>query len=614
MKKSKLSITLVTGFIAAMAMTACDSVTASKKAIVTFTPYGSDEKIALITDDVYNAYRGTTSGITKFYDKILEVLIRYEFKENNFDKGEMKYSEIENWAKNQVKEQKDKARTEAKNNEDKTYDEAWKDILEANNVENEKGLLEKFIYEKEKEVIKNWYADNAENAASLKEEFLGVKADGTAVVSDVKAAMPYHVRHILVKVDEASDAAKKFYKGTVNETQAKLLYDTASTLAEGKFTFSEVAKTYSEDSSNVNGGDVGIMTNDASSGNLTMVNEFQLGIYAYDSLYNAANKTSPAADIIKNGLGITDEVANALPAEITEVPYEAFVNMGAYSEITADKEGNSLADGSEALFPRNIVWNKYFNLHGVFVIKNAKKAPYTGLVNPEEEFAYDKLADTTPFDATLPRFNNDGYLTDERGNVIIGVRSQHGIHFMVIEKSVFEYQDLATYYDTKLPGDTGYNADSYVGFIQSGKLEDYKKRADDVKNAISNFDKTYDYRLYQYLTSKVSISFNGAAEGLDEDIDNLIGKTKAQNAYNQEDGLFKSWRSYTELLEKQTSDRSVWYTTINKVTGALSPKLTRLVPEKIADDFFKLYEDPSALGAAALYAEFDKGGNYYYYA
>ena len=125
--------------------------------------------------------------------------------------------------------------------------------------------------------------------------------------------MPYHVRHILVKVDEASDAAKKFYKGTVNETQAKLLYDTASTLAEGKFTFSEVAKTYSEDSSNVNGGDVGIMTNDASSGNLTMVNEFQLGIYAYDNLYNAANKTSPAADIIKNGLGITDEVANALP-------------------------------------------------------------------------------------------------------------------------------------------------------------------------------------------------------------------------------------------------------------------------------------------------------------
>lgn len=185
---------------------------------------------------------------------------------------------------------------------------------------------------------------------------------------------------------------------------------------------------------------------------------------------------------------------------------------------------------------------------------------------------------------------------------------------MVIEKSVYEYQDLSTYYDTKLPGEDGYDQDSYVGFIQSNKLEDYKKRANDVKSAISGFDKTYDYRLYQYLTGKVNISFVGPAEGLDGKIDEYIGKTKEQNVYNQEDGLYKSWRNYTELLEKQAEDRSVWYQTYNGVTGAISPKLTRLVPERIADDFFKLYEDPSAPGVAALYAEFDKGGNYYYYA
>ena len=56
MKKSKLSITLVTGFIAAMALSACGNVTSDKTAIATFTPYGSKEKIALLTDDVYNAY------------------------------------------------------------------------------------------------------------------------------------------------------------------------------------------------------------------------------------------------------------------------------------------------------------------------------------------------------------------------------------------------------------------------------------------------------------------------------------------------------------------------------------------------------------------------------
>ena len=67
MKKSKLSITLVTSFIAAMALTACNEVTAKEKAIVTFTPYGSKEAIELITDDVYNSYRKTSNGVTKFY-------------------------------------------------------------------------------------------------------------------------------------------------------------------------------------------------------------------------------------------------------------------------------------------------------------------------------------------------------------------------------------------------------------------------------------------------------------------------------------------------------------------------------------------------------------------
>ncbi|HHT66808.1 MAG TPA: hypothetical protein GX010_01065 [Erysipelotrichaceae bacterium] len=614
MKKSKLSITLVTGFIAAMAMAACDSVTASKNALVTFTPYGSEEKVVLITDDVYNSYRGTSSGITKFYDKILEVLIRYEFKEKNFDKGELKYSEIESWAKNQVNDQKDKARTAAKNNEGTTYDEEWKDILDGNGVKDEKGLLEKFIYDKEKEVIKNWYADNAENAAALKEEFLGVKADGSAVASDVKAAMPYHIRHILIKVEEASDTAKKFYKGTVSETQAKLLYDTVSTLAEGQYTFSEVAKNYSEDTSNVSGGDVGIVTNTATSGALGMVNEFQLGLYAYDNLYNADNVASPAANTIKAGLGITANVTNALANNITEVPYEAFVNMRDYAEVTADKEGNKLADGSASLYPRNIIWNKYFNLHDVFVIKNVKKAPYVGLLNPKDEFATDSLVSNVPYDATLPRFNANGYLVDEKGNVIVGVRSQYGIHLMVIEKSMYEYASLSQYYDTKLPGDEGYNEDSYVGYVQSHKVEDYKKRADEVKNKISSFDATYDYRLYQYLTDKVTISFTGPAEGLDEKIDAYIAATKSNNAYKQEDGLFKSWRTYTELLAKQEYDRSVQYTTYNGLTGAPSPILTRLVPEKIADDFFKLYNDPSAPGMDAIYKEFAEGGDYYYYA
>ena len=608
MKKSKLSITLVTSFIAAMALSACNEVTASKEAIVTFTPYGSKESIALITDDVYNAYRGTSSGVTKFYEKILEVLIRYQFKENNFDKGELKYSEIETWAKNQVQEQKDKAKANAKSNGTK-YDDEWDSILESNNVEDTEGLKQKFIYEKEKEVMKNWYADNTDNAEALKNEFLGIDETGKKVDSNVKAAMPYHIRHILVKVDEASDAQAKFYKGTITEAQAKLLADTVSTLASGKYTFSQVAGMYSEDGSASSGGDVGIMTNAATSGSLGMVNEFQLGLYAYDNLYDAANVADVAAADIKEGLGITDEVKAALPANAVEVPYEAFVKLGEYADVIADKEGNKLANGSTTVYPRNILWNKYLNLHNVFVIKNAKTgASNFGATNAADEF--DNLCGSGEYDSSLKNFNADGYLCDENGNVIIGVRSQYGIHFMIIEESMYDYAELATYYSTKLPGDEGYSADSYVGFIQSQSNEDYKKRADDVKSKITSFDATYDYRLYEYLKTQVTVKFSGAAEGLGEEIDSYIEKTQENNAFKQEDGLQKVWRTYNELLGVQEDNRDMMFDIVN-IKGETQSNLTRLVSEAVADDFMKIYE---GLGDAETYAKFAEGGKYYYYA
>ena len=615
MKKSKLSITLVTGFIAAMALSACSHIQSSKDAVVTFYDYDKKETVKLLTDDVYKAYNNTTAGVSKFYDKILEVLIRYEFKEKGFDKGELNYQEIEKWAKNQVQEQKDKAKENAKSN-NTSYDTEWKAILESNNVEDANGLQEKFIYEKEKEVMKNWYADDDAKAATLKSEFLGITADGKATsnANNVKAAMPYHIRHILVKVDEAGDANEKFYKGTVTEAQAKLLANTVSELAKGDYNFAEVAKMYSEDGSASAGGDVGIMTNNATSGSLGMVNEFQLGLYAYDNLYDAANVAdTEAAKVIKDGLGMNPGVEAALPAGVVEVPYEAFVKMGEYAAVTADKQGNKLADGSTALYPRNIVWNKYLNLHNVFVIKNAKKADYSALTSPKDEFA--NLASDEKFSTTLKRFNNKDYLVDEKGNVIIGVRSQYGIHFMVIEESMYDYAELEQYYDTKLPTDDGYSKEtrSYVNYIESSSLDDYKKRADDILNNVKSFDKTYDYRLYNYLKTQVTIEFKDDADGLGNKIDTHIKAQQENNNYKQDTGLAEDWRTYTEMLELQENNRDAQYTTKNAITGEVSPILTRLVPEKVADDFYKLKNNPTAV-TDPTYIKFTEEGDYYYYA
>ena len=625
MKKSKLSITLVTSFIAAMALTACKDVTKSDKAVVTFNTYNG-ETVELITDNVYNKYRGTSNGVSMFYEKILEVLIRWEFN-NGFDKGDMKLAEIENYAKNQVQEQKDKAKENAKSNKETSYKDEWESILESYKVEDEEGLKQHFIYEKEKEVIKNWYAGDKDKAEELKAEFIGLDANGDKVNSKVSSAMPYHVRHILVKVDEASDSNAKFYKGTVTEAQAKLLANTVKALASDQYTFSEVAGMYSEDGSASSGGDVGIMTNAATSGSLGMVNEFQLGAYVYDNLFDAAHTADAKKQNILDGLGITTEGADSVSAQFAnslgKVPYEAFVKIGDCAEITTDSYGNKIANGSSTIYPRNIIWNKYFNLHNIFLITNKTSA--------EEKFGDDDAKDefgalvTNTVDANAPttdRFNADGILVDEIGRPIIGVRSQYGIHFMVIEKSMYDYASLSAYYSTKLPGEAGYDENSYVGYIVSQSQEDYKTRANDVKSKITSFDPTYDYRLYQWLTTEVgTLEFSDNAKDLDKDIDKYIDALQNNNVFKQEEGLEKVWRTYDELLDVQEYNRTAQFDIKNPVTGEAQTNLTRLVSEKIADDFIMLKTgkkadgtDASADDLKAAYKEFAEGGKYYYYA
>ena len=143
--------------------------------------------------------------------------------------------------------------------------------------------------------------------------------------------------------------------------------------------------------------------------------------------------------------------------------------MGTYAEATADKYGNKLAGGNAAFYPRNILWNKYLNIHNIFVIKNAVSGAATynaadtldannnTVHHAGDEFKAENLAGNDAYDKNfdadkkLPRFNADKYLTDEKGNVIVGVRSEYGIHLMVIEKSMYDYADLAAYYSTDFP-------------------------------------------------------------------------------------------------------------------------------------------------------------------
>ena len=79
MKKSKLSVGLVTSFIAAMALSSCgQKVTKDSKNLIEFTG-NNDQALSVSIDEIYKDYLESSSGISKYYDQVIEVLIRHMY-------------------------------------------------------------------------------------------------------------------------------------------------------------------------------------------------------------------------------------------------------------------------------------------------------------------------------------------------------------------------------------------------------------------------------------------------------------------------------------------------------------------------------------------------------
>ena len=147
MKKSKLKIALVTSFIASMALAACSSsVTKSDKDLVNFKAYDGETDLSISIDEIYKDYMKSSSGISKYYDQVLEVLIRNAFQKDKTGTGSFfggsdvklkkNYNKILSEAKDSVKGQKDTAKENAKSN-GTNYSTEWKAILAEKGVKDE---------------------------------------------------------------------------------------------------------------------------------------------------------------------------------------------------------------------------------------------------------------------------------------------------------------------------------------------------------------------------------------------------------------------------------------------------------------------------------------------
>ena len=644
MKKSKLSIGLVTSFIGALALTSCGSetadVTKSKSSVVSFVGYnGKTDKIEVNTDELYSEYGYSQEGVNLYYNAILEVLTRFEYDKIYESDNTLKApSRIESEAKDKLKAVQQTAKDNAKNN-GTDYDDEWDKILKSNDVKSTKALKEKFRYELQKEALSEWYfkahsessdpeeGQQGEHVSGLREQYLGVSNDWGKVsgkTKNVDSVYPYHILHVLVKLGADKD---DYVRSTITESEATKLWQVVRMLLDSKFTWSEAAKL-SDDTSKDEFGDVGIMST-----NTSFYNEFKLGIYAYDALLSGINSPTLKNSDIYDAFGVGNDL-NGLPAKVvTEtlqetgekkelvtdliqqtmvddvnyhvnrssatiptIPFDVFKKIGEFAK--EDKIGTFEPEGSAASLPRNVLFNAFLNFHSPFVITNE-------LLDEESvDFGQDTIdANLYDFDdASILKISNNNFkanidvgqgtykngtpgtrkvLCDAEGNVVIGVRSEAGIHFMVMRKSVFEETNkkvgkeetsLLDYYTTLTPSDEGYptGKQTYVNMKNSDDVSYYTNRANTIKSDIKStdtFDAAYDYRIYETLLDfeidgkkmEERLVFSDGKHGeskLEAKIKENIELSRELHHENRYTTINNAWQTYLLMLLDQNNQRS----------------------------------------------------------
>jgi len=432
-KLKKCALGLVAATAAIVAMTGCDRVTESESGVImTFTD-STGARTSYTADDLLGSYQASGSSLSSQFDKIFEVLVRhyYETYEDNHpgDNG-AKMRSLKATATSDVLDVKTTA-TNNSNNNGTTYEEELESLFDSEGVDNIDELFEKKLYDAEKDDFSEqmnqnfgtgdssvngyeamrdgYYTLNGQKITSFPEsEEWGRGNEGW-----LKGQMPYHIRHILVKLGSASDKSytqDKISDSTnVGETGeatkvanvilhlAGAQFNTTSGKLEAvsdanRLSFGQIALEFSDDGSSTSYGEYGIMKKNTVGSDSALVHEFQLGTYAFETLYSAREKAS--SDAYRLTPGLKQSATSATQEDIDEnqtvtvsgsgeqTIYDFFSNKGVgqiplgaalalrdtAKTVSDDTNTPVWDDGKETFYPRNVIYNKYFNKHNVCVI------------------------------------------------------------------------------------------------------------------------------------------------------------------------------------------------------------------------------------------------------
>ena len=633
MKNANKALSLLISAAALVSIASCGKPVTSKQGTLVSYTDNSGAVVDFTTNDLLLNYlqKDTTASVEEYYNIAYDAMVKKYF--NDPSRADLLES-ITRDAKNEVKKKKQQAENAADTNKTK-YEDEWKAILdsELSNLKesrrNADKLLDKYLTAKMREKIADIFYDefNKTLTDSNKEDALQKKYNiFWGENGYLEKRIPYHVKHILVKVGAADGA---LYNAEITSENADKLHRVITSLAKGQ-DFGDVARLQSDDSSNSSFGNLGIMDTATS-----FVNEFKLSTYIYDTLFNTTDENVMQTVLeTADPFNMGDQTQFFEDLGVAEIPYGAVLDLYNYRNITEDENGKKVNEDNPLYYPRNILFNKYFNNHNFGFItlsdsnaaelndeeSNLSEAGVTKKTGTDGKEYYTDLNDegkwtTTDFSGSTDGLNGfkeievngskKQVLCDDNGNPILVVRAgtadYQGIHLISIERSglakneTYEYNgqtynsSLTDYYaainpklitgkfneefplipGTKLPQKT------YINNVVTS-YNDYNTRVDTLKNTIKNFDPSYDKKVFQWLqetlsadgtTIKVTINTTEGAKEINvtDKINKYVEREIAEHNSSSFTISADTWEGYRNYIENQQEERA-----------------TKLVPETCA--------------------------------
>ncbi len=591
-----MTLGLIAGLLSVSGLAACNGPQYSPEGYILTYTNASGETLHYSAEDLFGSYGNDASSNSTIFNEVYKLIVRNYFLTESGQ--ESIYAKILKEAENDVDSVKAKAKDNA--NDNKTnYDDEFDTLIKSYSCKDEEDLRQKFIYDRElTEFEDQFYKGNVNHLRDSRTD----DAEGDKYEGYLQSQVPYHISHILVKVTDTSGT--NYNDGSISEQNAINLYSVASALAQGDKSFGYIAgrDLNEDDTARAAFGDLGIM--DKSTG---FINEFKLGIYAYENLLAGdAKKTAAESSKIAINDEISENLKNAVvvrssdaAGEVTataagdkigEIPYGVFEKLNEVADVTRGHDDSTVNGGDAFYYPRNIYFNKYLNRHNISVITAADVSGASNVgdvaVNENEwGNGTDDFATTdnkgfvlaSDLGITLNHGSTKILATDivrdESGNVLSaspvlvvrggtgsGDSGYQGIHFIVIKKSGLEDKaKLSEYYTTKYPGQNGYptNEDgtyktTYVNNVDQG-IKDYKTRAESVESKIRNFDSNLNKYIFQKYYESQKIQF--ADEAIGKSLNKWIESSKIKSEFDDVNSWEETWRTYTEMLASQSNER-----------------------------------------------------------